>query len=146
MKENLVIVTVIALILIHVQSCQKSEKIKLGNFPSAWYFPGENAAGEPVFYLSCDGESTGIKIEKSEGVYELTILENGELFDEDNTGEFTLTDPYSSEHTLSFDFAEDRSSAVWSLDGQLIGRFIADKMPDEIEKIYPPCIECKSFD
>ncbi len=156
MNNKLINILVVTLFPVFFHSCQKSGQTELENFPSKWYFLGENEAGDPVFYLSCDGESTVIKIEKLEESDVLIIEEKGELFEnfwiqsfnlnEDNTGEFSLTDPNKTKHTLRFEYTEDKSTASWSLDGQLIGRFIAGKMPDEIEKIYPPCIECFPFD
>ena len=63
MKKTLIIISGITLFTILFQSCQKSAKIDLGNFPKTWFFFSVKDGGEGLaFRMSCEEVSTRIEI------------------------------------------------------------------------------------
>ena len=172
MKKKLIIVFIILLFSVPFHFCNKPGKIDLGNFPDTWYFlEVQDHTGNAVFNLSCNGESSNIEIKNVNDSYQLIITDLGELIEQyeirsfglndDNTGMMEVRDPDREKHVLTFEFPADdhyvfnffSSSekplpviASWSLDDMVMGWYVADQMPDVIEKIHPPCLECFDFD
>jgi hypothetical protein len=172
MKKNLILLSIISLSSVLFQFCQKSGNIDFGDFPKQWFFLGiEGEERSLSFYMLCDDEVPNLEIKRLDNSYQLLFTGEGRpstpyeirsfKLNDDNTGVLVLADQYREDHLLSFEYLPEDDVdfdyftsfqgqipivTKWFLDEQFIGRAINDNNPNNINRIYPPCLECFPFD